>query len=436
MKKIDSGTKFSSIDEIIKPKFVGKKINLRGWVHRQRSGKNIAFIVLRDGTGILQCTAKKSEMEEEKYNEFCNIKYESSLSISGTIQEDKRAPNGYELKVENFKIIHMAETFPISKDQSEAFLLDYRHLWVRSQKLTQSFRIKAKLMEGARTYFKKQGYLEVWPPIITGSSCEGGSTLFQLDYFGKPAFLSQSAQLYLETLIFAHKKVYALTPSFRAEKSRTTRHLAEYWHLEAEAAFLDLNGIMDFEDGLVTAMIHKVAKDEKKALLSLGRDPKDLLAIKAPFDRIKYDEAIDIINSKGVKIEWGEDFGTGHERALTKDLKSPIHITHFPRQIKAFYMKTLDGKTAECNDLLAPEGFGEIIGSSQREEDIKIITENLKRDGSDIADYEWYLDLRRYGSVPHSGFGLGIERVMRWICNLEHIRDTIAYPRVMNRNTP
>ena len=436
MKKIESGTKFSSIDEIIKPKFAGKKVKLRGWVHRQRSGKKIAFIVLRDGTDVLQCTAKKKDLSEEKYEEFCNIKYESSIIVFGTLQEDDRAPNGYELHIEDFELIHLAETFPITKDQSETFLLDIRHLWVRSQKLTQSSRVKAKLMEGARNFFKKQGYLEVWPPIITGSSCEGGSTLFQLDYFGKPAFLSQSAQLYLETLIFAHQKVFALTPSFRAEKSRTTRHLAEYWHLEAEAAFLDLNGIMDFEDGLVTEMIHKVARDEKKSLIALGRNPKDLLAINAPFERIKYDEAIDIINRKGVKIEWGEDFGTGHERALTQDLKSPIHVTHFPRQIKAFYMKTLDGKTAECNDLLAPEGFGEIIGSSQREEDIKIITENLLRDGSNLADYEWYLDLRRFGSVPHSGFGLGIERVMRWICNLEHIRDTIAYPRVMNRSTP
>ncbi|UYP48229.1 Asparagine--tRNA ligase [Candidatus Lokiarchaeum ossiferum] len=424
------------IQEVLSPDFVGKRVKIRGWVYRQRNSKKMAFIVLRDGTETLQCTGKKDQLSEELFNMLCEVKYESSVIIEGNIKEDNRAPNGYEMQIENFTIIQMAETFPIQKDQSDSFLLDYRHLWVRSQKLTHSFRVKAKLLQGAREYFDQQGYVEMTPPIITGSSCEGGSTLFELNYFGKKAFLSQSAQLYLETLIFAHQNVYSLTPSFRAEKSRTNRHLAEYWHLEAEAAFLDLNGIIKFEDGLVCAMIHKVAQDEPKALKALGRDPQDLLNIEGPFDRIHYDEAIDIINKKGVEIPWGEDFGTHHERALTEDLKSPVHVTHFPRKIKAFYMKTLDGKYAEANDLLAPEGYGELIGSSQREEDINVIIDNLKRDGSKIADYEWYLDLRRYGSVQHSGFGMGIERMMRWVCNLDHIRDTIAYPRVMNRNTP
>ncbi|MCF2139295.1 MAG: asparagine--tRNA ligase [Candidatus Lokiarchaeota archaeon] len=428
--------KYYRIEEILSPKFDGKQVKIRGWVYRQRNSKKIAFIVIRDGTGILQCTAKSSNFDEKKFEEICGIRYESSIIVGGIIKSDDRAPNGYEMQMNEFIIIHQAEPFPISKDQSEAFLLDHRHLWIRSQKLTSSFRVKAALIEGARAYFKEQGYWEMFPPIITGSSCEGGSTLFEIKYFGKPAYLSQSAQLYLETLIFAHKRVYSLTPSFRAEKSRTTRHLAEYWHLEAEAAFVDLDGIIKFEDGLVTAMIHHAAKEVPYDLQQLGRDPKELLEIKAPFERIRYDEAVERIQKKGVEIEWGEDFGTHHERALTEDLSSPIHVTHFPRDIKAFYMKTLDGKYAECNDLLAPEGYGEIIGSSQREDDIDNIIFNLKRDGSKIEDYEWYLDLRRFGSVPHSGFGLGIERLLRWIGKLDHIRDTIAYPRVMNRNTP
>ncbi len=428
--------KYFRIEEILSPEFERKHITIRGWVHRHRNSKKIAFIVIRDGTGTLQCTAKRVNFEENTFNDICNIKYESSINIGGKIKADDRAPNGFELEIDEFQTIHMAETFPITKDQSESFLLDHRHLAIRSQKLTSSFRVKAKIMEGARDYFKEQGYIEMFPPIVTGSSCEGGSTLFELNYFGKPAFLSQSAQLYLETLIFAHQKVYALTPSFRAEKSRTTRHLAEYWHLEGEAAYVDLDGIIKFEDGLVTAMIHKAANEAASELKLLGRNPDDLLKIKGPFDRIRYDEAVDIIQKKEVKIEWGEDFGTHHERALTEDLTAPIQVTHFPRDIKAFYMKTLDGKYAECNDLLAPEGYGELIGSSQREDDIDNIIFNLKRDGSNIEDYNWYLDLRRYGSVPHSGFGLGVERLMRWVCKLEHIRDTIAYPRVMNRNTP
>ncbi len=428
--------KYYRIEEILSPEFERKHIKIRGWVHRHRNSKKIAFIVIRDGTGTLQCTAKRVNFEENTFNDICNIKYESSINIGGKIKADDRAPNGFELEIDEFQTIHMAETFPITKDQSESFLLDHRHLAIRSQKLTSSFRVKAKIMEGARDYFKEQGYIEMFPPIVTGSSCEGGSTLFELNYFGKPAFLSQSAQLYLETLIFAHQKVYALTPSFRAEKSRTTRHLAEYWHLEGEAAYVDLDGIIKFEDGLVTAMIHKAANEAASELKLLGRNPDDLLKIKGPFDRIRYDEAVDIIQKKEVKIEWGEDFGTHHERALTEDLTAPIQVTHFPRDIKAFYMKTLDGKYAECNDLLAPEGYGELIGSSQREDDIDNIIFNLKRDGSNIEDYNWYLDLRRYGSVPHSGFGLGVERLMRWVCKLEHIRDTIAYPRVMNRNTP
>ncbi len=428
--------KIELIEDVLSPEFEGKDVSIRGWVHRHRSSKKFVFIVMRDGTGLIQCTAKKAVLGEDRFTELTLLKYESSISISGTVQKDERAPTGYEMQVKDFHIIHVAQDFPITKDQSPSFLLDMRHLWLRSQKLTHSFRIKAMLLEGARKYFREQGYWEMTPPIITGSSCEGGSTLFKLDYFGKPAYLSQSAQLYLETLIFAHQKVYALTPSFRAEKSRTTRHLAEYWHLEGEATFVDLNGIIEFEDGLVCAMIHHAAKEVPKDLVALGRNPEDLLKIQAPFDRMTYDEALEYINSHGGNLQWGADLGTHDERILTEDRTTPVHVTNYPREAKAFYMKTLDQRTAECNDLLAPEGYGEIIGSSQREDVIDHIVENLQRDGSDIADYEWYLDLRRYGSVPHSGFGLGIERIMRWICKLEHIRDTIPYPRVMNRSTP
>lgn len=424
------------IEQIITPAYEDKEVTIRGWVYRHRASKKLVFAVIRDGTGIIQCTVRKDRFSEDQFEELTNLKYESAVSISGIVKKDDRAPNGYEIQVSNYKIIHLAEDFPITKDQSASFLLDMRHLWLRSQKLTHSFRVKAMLLEGAREFFREQGYWEMTPPIITGSSCEGGSTLFELNYFGKPAFLSQSAQLYLETLIFAHQKVYALTPSFRAEKSRTNRHLAEYWHLEGEAAYVDLDGIMKLEDGLVCAMIHKAANEVPKDLKELGRNPQDLLDIQPPFDRMRYDEAVEYINAHGGEISWGADLGTHDERILTEHRTTPVHVTHYPREAKAFYMKTLDQRTVECNDLLAPEGYGELIGSSQREEDIDIIIENLKRDGSNIADYEWYLDLRRYGSVPHSGFGIGIERIMRWVCNLDHIRDTIAFPRVMNRSTP
>lgn len=425
-----------TIETILSPEYDGKTVTVRGWVHRHRSSNKMAFTVIRDGTGLIQCTTKRGAVPDEEFEQIVGLKYESSLSMTGILKKDDRAPTGYEIQVNNVNIVHIADDFPITKDQSVTHLLDLRHLWIRSQHLTHSFRVKAKLLEGARDFFREKGYWEMTPPIITGSSCEGGSTLFEMNYFGKPAFLSQSAQLYLETLIFAHQKVYSLTPSFRAEKSRTTRHIAEYWHLEAEAAYEDLDGIIELEDGMICAMLHKAATDVPQDLLALGRDPKELLAIKAPFDRITYTEAVDYINSHGGKIKWGEDLGTHDERILTENRTIPVHVTHYPREAKAFYMKTIDQKTAECNDLLAPEGYGEIIGSSQREEDIDIIIENLLRDGNKIEDYEWYLDLRRYGSVPHSGFGLGIERLMRWVCKFEHIRDTIPYPRVMNRNTP
>ena len=431
-----SENKISLIEEILSPDFDGKEVSIRGWVHRHRSSSKIVFTIIRDGTGLIQCTTKKNSIAEDKFNQIVGLKYESSLSMTGILKKDERAPTGYEIQVSDVKVVHIAEDFPISKDQSPAFLLDMRHLWIRSQDLTHTFRIKAKLLEGAREFFKDKGYWEMTPPIITGSSCEGGSTLFEVDYFGKTAFLSQSAQMYLETLIFAHQKVYSLTPSFRAEKSRTSRHVTEYSHLEAEAAYVDLDGIIDLEDGMICAMIHKAANDVPEDLKALGRNPEELLAIQAPFDRITYDEAVEYINAHGGKIEWGSDLGTHDERILTEHRTIPVHVTHYPRDAKAFYMKTLDQRTVECNDLLAPEGFGEIIGSSQREENIDILIENLKRDGSKIEDYEWYLDLRRYGSVPHSGFGLGIERLVRWICKLEHIRDTTPFPRFINRNTP
>jgi len=426
------------IDDILQGKYTDEQVGIRGWIYRTRSSGKLVFATIRDATGVIQATSFKKGMVSDEFKNAKKALVESSVEIFGKAVADKRAPGGFEVQVINFNLVHSAEVFPITKDQSEEFLLDNRHLWLRSRKMTHIMRIKASLLRAAREWFDQNQFFETTPPIITQNACEGGSTLFTLKYFDKKAFLSQSAQLYLESLIFSMERVWALTPSFRAEKSRTTRHLAEYWHLEGEQAWMDNEQNMWVQEELVAHMLHRVAEWNAGDLEALERDPAELASISTPFEKITYDQAIDRLKEKGVEIAWGDDFGTNEEYVLTENLTQPIFIYNFPKECKAFYMKEDPDNPQyyKCADLLAPEGYGEIIGGSERETDVNMLIERLQEENIPMENYAWYLDLRKYGSVPHSGFGLGIERIVRWVCKLEHIRDTIPYPRDMRRAYP
>jgi len=414
------------------PKYVGKKIEIKGWVYRERKLKDNSFIVIRDNTGYIQVVVPSLLAKE--------VTIESCVSIKGILKEDKRAPTGYEIKADTLEIVGKAERFPITKDQSTEFLLDVRHLWIRSKRLTEMWKIKNTVMWVAEEWLQKEGFYKVTNPIVTANACEGGSTLFEMDYFGKKAYLAQSGQLYSEAFMPSLERVYVLAPSFRAEKSRTRRHLAEYWHLEPEAAWVDHKENMKIQEDFISYVVQKTLEKHEDQLKE-WRDISVLKKIKPPFKRVSYDKVIEELKKKDMDIEFGDDLGADEEREFTKDLKKPVFVESFPRGMKAFYMKvdTKNNKRVLAADLLAPEGFGEIIGGSQREENLKELEQNMKMfglKGKAKADLQWYLDLRRFGTVPHSGFGLGIERLMMWITKADHIRDTIPFPRVINRFKP
>lgn len=416
----------------------GDQATLRGWIFRTRSSGRIAFITVRDSTGIIQVTVRKGTLPDEDFEAAMEAPIESSVIIKGALSSDERAPGGMELRAAAFHVVGDAAPFPITEYQSEELLLDNRHLWVRSRKQNAIMKVKASILEGARDWLQDNDFLEVSPPIFTTNACEGGTTLFRLDYFGRDVFLSQSAQMYLEALCFSLDRVYSLTPSFRAEKSRTPRHLIEYWHLELEEAWVDNDGNMEIQEQLVTAMVERVLEDRLEELELLERDTEPLREIQPPFRRMTYSQALEALRDSGVEMDRGDDLGTREERLLTEDSLVPIFITSFPKACKAFYMKEDpdDPSLYKCSDLLAPEGYGEIIGGSERETDLEMMLGRMREEGVPIEPYEWYLDLRRFGSVPHSGFGLGVERVVRWICGLEHIRDAIPFPRTVTRVYP
>jgi asparaginyl-tRNA synthetase len=417
---------------------VGQRVHLRGWVHRSRSSGGLLFLALRDRTGIVPVTIRKDAVGAERFQAAEHVQLEGAISVSGIVAEDPRAPGGREVHADQVEIIHAGEPFPIFKDQTEEFLLDKRHLAIRSQEFVQTFRLKAALLGTLREFLTEEDVLEVTPPIITGNAAEGGSEAFELDYFGRPGYLAQTAQLYLEAMLFPHERVYAITPSFRAEKSRTTRHLTEYTHLEVELAWCDLEGLFDFTDRMFVTVLHRLADRCPDELKALGRDPAELSRLSAPFDRIEYKDAIEKLRAQGFPVQWGSDLGTAEERALTLERSSPIWVTHFPVEVKAFYMLRTpgDSTTVEAGDLLAPEGYGEIVGASCRETDINRLTERIQAVGANPVDYDWYLDLRRHGSVPHAGFGTGLERILRWVARREHIRDATPFPRTPARHTP
>ena len=428
-KELSDSMEYTAIGDILDGKHTGKKVAIRGWIYRERKQKAVSFFLIRDDSGVIQTAIKP---ESKFWSEAEKLTIESSAEITGTVKEDKRAPGGYELQVDKIEITGLAERFPITKDQSEEFLRDVRHLWIRSRKMTLILKIRSAVFEAIHSFYKERGYFEVQSPSFTGSACEGGSTLFEVKYFDQKAYLTQSWQLYAEAMIFALQKIYCIAPSFRAEKSRTRRHLAEYWHHEMETAWMDFESLLKFEEELIVYIAHYVAKKCEKDLKELGRDVEELKKLKAPFARMTYEDAIKKLGQK-----WGYDLTDDDERALVKEMGMPVFLTHFPREMKAFYMKVdpKDKRVVLGADLLIP-GVGETIGASERISDPKELEDSLKLFGLKREDYAWYMDLRKYGTVPHSGFGLGVERIVMWLSGAEHIMDTIPFPRTQTRLYP
>ena len=431
-------TAFQSIQQAIAQ--VSGKVSLHGWVHRERGSNKLKFVVLRDSSNLMQCVFERSKFES-RWEEIDHLQVETSLEIQGTIKEDKRAPTGYEVQVDDFKIIGPSESYPITKDQSTEFLADNRHLWLRSRKMSAILKVRSTIFAAIHEYFHSQGFYEYHSPIFQAVQCEGGSELFSVNYFDKKdVFLAQTWQLYAEPAIFSLEKIYTIAPSFRAEKSKTSRHLTEYWHAEMEMAWSQFKDIYAHGEGLLKHVLKKVLEKNLTELAILERDVKKLEpTLQKPFVRMTYDEALKILKEKKkMEVEWGKDLRTQEEEALTTLYDVPIICTHYPKKVKAFYMKedSKNPQVVEGCDFLAPEGHGEIIGGSQREHDLEKIKQRLLEQGEDPKNYEFYLDTRRYGSVPHGGFGLGVERVIKWICGLENIKDAIPFPRTMERYKP
>ncbi|MFP3219278.1 MAG: asparagine--tRNA ligase [Acidilobus sp.] len=415
----------------------GERVKLRGWVYRKRDLASKVFVVMRDADGVIQCVVDRSKADVAAQASSATI--ESSIEVEGVVRSDPRAPGGKEVEVEKFNIIGLADDFPIKGGESIDYLLDVRHLWLRSRKLTQIMRIRATVLKALRDHFTSNGWWEVSPPILTQSAVEGGATLFPVDFFGRKAYLSQSAQFYLEVMIFSLERVWSLTPSFRAERSRTRRHLYEYWHLEGEAAWMDMHDMMNFVEGLVKSAVKAVLDERQEELQFLGRNQEPLEeTLKSSFAEVTYDEAIERLQRKGVNIKWGDDIGADEERVLTQDERVPFFLTMFPKHLKSFYMKVCDRRpeVALGFDLEAPEGYGEVVGGSQREDRYDVLLQRIKENNLNPDDYQWYLDLRRFGSVPHSGFGLGVDRLVMWITGIDHIRDVIPFPRLRERIYP
>ncbi|MCK4728993.1 MAG: asparagine--tRNA ligase [Desulfobacterales bacterium] len=419
---------------------VGETVTLCGWVTHKRSSGRIRFLVLRDGTGVIQATLIRGETSDQSFNLYSDLSQESSLAVTGIIQRDARATGGYEILVSNIEVFQLAETYPITpKEHGVGFLMDHRHLWLRSSRQRAILRIRHCVVTTARRFFDDQGFTLLDAPILTPSSCEGTSTLFETDYFGhNKAFLSQSGQLYMEAGAMAFGKVYCCGPTFRAEKSKTRRHLTEFWMIEPEIAFADLQTIMSLAEAMIVTVVQEVLKTCEPELRLLQRDIATLERIQPPFPVISYDEAVQILKDAGEPLPWGEDFGGGQETIISKHFDKPVLIHRYPVQTKAFYMKNDPDRheVALCVDMLAPEGYGEIIGGGQREDDSKVLSEKIEEAELPAKDFQWYLELRRYGSVPHAGFGLGIERAVGWICGLEHVRETIPFPRLLDRLYP
>ena len=446
---------------------IGQEVTLRGWLYNKTGKGKLAFLQVRDGTGTCQCVVFKGTVGDEMFVEADKLPQESSLIVNGVVKADPRAPGvpgGYELDVKSLEVVQKAAEYPITpKDHGDAFLLDNRHLWIRSQKQWATLRVRATVMRAIRSWLDGHGYIEMSTPILTPSAAEGTSNLFEVDYFDERAYLCQTGQLYNEADIAAFGKVYCFGPTFRAERSKTRRHLTEFWMVEPEIAFCKLDELLEIEEQFVSYIVHTTIKENANELKVLGRDMALLEKITPPFPRITYDDAVNKLHAiqadmkagkpvlrwdgqpiAGVddpallEITWGMDFGAPHETALTQMFEKPVFVVGFPTAIKAFYMEPYPDRPEVCMsaDLLAPEGYGEIIGGSQRIYDADVLIRRIHEHQLPIENYQWYIDCRRYGSTPHSGFGLGVERTTAWICGIDHVREAIPFPRLMNRMTP
>ncbi|MGG0463494.1 asparagine--tRNA ligase [Priestia aryabhattai] len=421
-------------------KHVGKEVTIGAWLANKRSSGKIAFLQLRDGSGFMQGVVVKAEVEEETFKLAKSMTQESSLYVTGVVREDERSPFGYELTVTSLEVIHEAVDYPITpKEHGTEFLMDNRHLWLRSKRQHAVMKVRNEIIRATYEFFNENGFTKVDPPILTGSAPEGTTELFQTKYFDEDAYLSQSGQLYMEAAAMALGKVFSFGPTFRAEKSKTRRHLIEFWMIEPEMAFYQFEDNLKVQEEYVSHVVQSVLTNCKLELNVLGRDTSKLEQIKAPFPRISYDEALKFLHEKGfTDIQWGDDFGAPHETAIAESYDKPVFITHYPTSLKPFYMQPdpTNEDVVLCADLIAPEGYGEIIGGSERIHDQELLAQRVEEHKLDTETYKWYLELRKYGSVPHSGFGLGLERTVAWISGVEHVRETIPFPRLLNRLYP
>jgi len=419
--------------------FEGKDVTLKGWVYNLRSSGKIHFLQLRDGTGIIQCVAGRNDLPAAEFESMARLTQESSVIVKGKVHAEPRAPGGFELSLTGIETMQIAEAYPIAlKDHGTDFLMDHRHLWLRSKLQHAIMRVRHEVIDAIRDYFNKNGFIMLDAPIFTPAACEGTTTLFETEYFDTKAYLSQSGQLYMEAGAMAFGKVYCFGPTFRAEKSKTRRHLTEFWMVEPEIAYLDLDGDMDLAEDFLVSIVSRVLDRRKEELKTLERDTTLLEKVRKPFPRVSYTEAIDALNKKGIAKPWGGDLGGDEETEISSLYDRPVMVHRYPAAVKAFYMKKdpTDPRLALCVDVLAPEGYGEIIGGGQREDDLETLRSSILKHGLPESAFSWYLDLRRYGTVPHAGFGLGIERTVGWLTGRKHIRECVPFPRLMSRLTP
>jgi asparaginyl-tRNA synthetase len=420
--------------------FEGQSVTLRGWLHNRRSSGKIHFLIVRDGTGFIQAVMSKAAVGDETFVKADHLGQESAITVTGTVRADKRAPGGFELDVSGFEVVSTATDYPITpKEHGVDYLMDRRHLWIRAPRQQAILRVRHEVINACRDFFNDRGFVLADTPIFTPSACEGTTTLFPVQYFeDTTAYLTQSGQLYNEANAMALGRVYAFGPTFRAEKSKTRRHLTEFWMVEPEMAYATLDDVMDLAEALVVYVVSRVLDKRAPELKALERDTTKLERVQAPFPRITYDDAVERLKAKGLPIEWGGDFGGTDETVLSEEFDRPVCVHRYPAAVKAFYMKPdpLRPELALGVDVLAPEGYGEIIGGGQRLDDYDLLLQRIKDHNLPQEAFDWYLDLRRYGSVPHAGFGMGVERVVSWICGLEHVRETIPYPRMLYRLYP
>ena len=421
------------------PKHVGEKVTVSGWLYNKRTSGKLQFPIVRDGSGYLQCVVFKKEVDEQTWNRVDQVTQESSVRVTGTVREEPRAPGGVEMGVESFEIVQLTHEYPITpKEHGTAFLMDLRHLWMRSSKQHAVLRVRNEIEKSIRDFFYDRDFVLIDSPILTANAAEGTSTLFETDYFGEKAYLSQSGQLYLEPAAAAFGKVYCFGPTFRAEKSKTRRHLMEFWMVEPEVAFLEFDGLQELAEEFVEYIVGRAMDRCQEELKMLERDLSKLENVKRPFPRISYRDAIELLKSKGMPANFGDDIGGDEETVIANSFDRPVIINRYPVGIKAFYMKPDpdDPEVALAMDMIAPEGYGEIIGGSQRIDDHDLLVQRIQEHNLPMEAFQWYLDVRKYGTFPHSGFGMGVERCVAWVTGVPHLRETIPYPRMLNRIYP